>query len=366
MARRRGDRKKPRTTDQVNGTAEALCLANLKPVVVKYVLEPYLPSGMVCLLEGDPASGKSYLAAEFGAAVTCGRSEDVGIGGAPPGRRSKSPASVIYLTAEDSPSTVRDRFAAQGADLTRVFCVPRPISLRNVAAYEELLVRHRPALMIVDPVQALLDGVNMNAANTVRVALHPLVELAARYETTVLIVRHLSKAGGAKSIHRGLGSIDFSAVARSALRIGEDPEHPGTRVLVHVKNSLGPPGASLEFEIGERLVWLGRSELTAEDLDRRAKKARGRSALEMAHEFVQNQLGRGAKPAKDLRVQARRAGITDRTLERAAKELGVVHERLGRTGSRGSGQWVWVLPNSVANLIERRQAPARPGLEGVD
>jgi len=205
----------------------------------------------------------------------------------------------------------------------------------------------------------------MNAANTVRVALHPLVELAARHGTTILVVRHLAKGGSGRAIHRGLGSVDFSAVARSALRIGEDPERPGARVLVHVKSSLGPPGPSLEFEIAERLVWLGRSELTAEDLDRRAKRPRGRSAVEVAEGFVLEQLCRGPKPAKEVRALARRAGIMDRTLERAAKNLRVLHERLGKTGSRGSGQWVWLLPD-VANLIDRPRGQEASGLESDD
>src|SRR5690606_40280420 len=105
--------------------------------------------------------------------------------------------------------------------------------------------------------------------NAVRVALTPLITLAAEREVTVLAIRHLAKAGRGRAITRGLGSIDFSAAARSVLRIGEDPSSPGSRVLVHVKNSVGPVGSSLEFEIEDGLVWLGRSELSSRDLDAR-------------------------------------------------------------------------------------------------
>jgi hypothetical protein len=193
------------------------------------------------------------------------------------------------VTGEDSPETLRERFAAQGADLSRVRLVSRAVSPGTLAP----LMR----LVVIDPIQAVLDGVALGSASAVRVPLAPLVSLATKAEFSVLAIRHLAKAGGGRAIYRGLGSIDFSAVARSVLRIGEDPERPEGRVLVHVKNSLGPLGPSVEFEIADRLSWLGRSELTAHDLDAKPKGARGRSALDLAEEWLREFLAvRATRP----------------------------------------------------------------------
>ncbi|MCW8137708.1 MAG: AAA family ATPase [Planctomycetota bacterium] len=322
---------------------EAVRLSEVAPSPPRFLVEPYVPLGAITLLEGDPSAGKSYVAAELAAAVTTGRTPELVrlAGHAHPATKARS---VLYVTSEDLPETLRDRFAAQDADLTRAFVVRAALSARDLSPLERLVQRHRPALVVIDPVHALLDGVNMGSANGVRVALAPLAALAADHGFALLAIRHLAKAGGGRAIYRGLGSIDFSAIARSVVRIGEDPERPESRVLVHVKNSLGRLGPSIELEIGERLVWLGRSELSAQDLDARPRRARGRSAVDLAAEFVRAALAGGPLPAAEVRAEAVKAGIPERTLERAQQELGVVHLRVNDRARRGRGTWTWQLP----------------------
>jgi hypothetical protein len=46
--------------------------------------------------------------------------------------------------------------------------------------------------------------------------------------------------------------------------------------------------------------------------------------------------------AKDVYKEAKSAGITDRTLERAKAQLGVRSRKLGRDA--GSAHWAWTLP----------------------
>lgn len=331
-----------RPDKEVADEFEAVRLSDVPPEEVRYLVEPYLPLGALCLLEGDPAAGKSYVAADLGAALTRGREPFLGLHEP---KTLGAPRNVLYVTAEETPHALRDRFAAQGADLERVFCVTRAISARNLEPLVRLLDKHKPGLVVIDPLQALLDRVNMSSANAVRVALAPLVSLAGERRCSVLMVRHLAKAGSGRAIYRGIGSIDFSAIARAVLRIGEDPARPGYRVLVHVKNSHGALGLSVEFEIGERLVWLGKSELTARDLDAMPPRTRGRSALEIAEEFLRDELKQGPRRAMDVRTAAANVGIAERTLERAQKNLAIAHER-GNTGGepRGKGRWIWRLP----------------------
>lgn len=331
---------------------EVVRLSDVAPSAPRFLVEPYVPFGAITLLEGDPSAGKSYVAAELCAAVTTGRTPEL-VTLAGHARPVAKPRSVLYVTAEDAPETLRDRFAGQDADLTRASVVRSTISARDLGPLERLVQRTRPALVVIDPIHALLDGVNMSAANGVRTALAPLAKLAAERAFAIVAIRHLGKAGAGRAIYRGLGSIDFSAIARSVVRIGEDPERPGSRVLVHVKNSLGPLGPSVELEIGHRLVWLGRSELSAQDLDARPRRARGRSAVDLAQEFVRAALAAGPRPAAEVRAEAAKAGIAERTLERAQQEVGVVHLRVNERGSRGAGTWTWQLPSGGEGAATR-------------
>lgn len=341
-------RKKPPTPQPMREPSSAprvraVPLSQVAPTPVRFLVEPYLPLGTVNLLEGDPGTGKSTLAAAIGAAVTRGRAVDMGI----QARGDLSgPRSVLYVTNEDRQATLRARFEAHGADLDRVLCVSDELSLRDVDPLRQLVEDHQPALVVVDPLHALLAGVNMSSANGVRVALTPLVTLAAKHDLCVLGIRHLAKASSDRTMYRGLGSIDFAAIARSVLRAGVDPCAQGERALVHVKCSVAPLGPSVEYELGDQTVtWLGRSELTAADLDARGQRTRGRSALEVAEDFLEELLRSGAKPAAEVVKAARDAGIAERTLERAEKSVGIRHLRVNEGGEgRGRGHWVWSLP----------------------
>jgi hypothetical protein len=48
----------------------------------------------------------------------------------------------------------------------------------------------------------------------------------------------MNKQQGTKSAYRGLGSIDFQAVARSVLLIGRTKENPELRIVAHEKVAL--------------------------------------------------------------------------------------------------------------------------------
>lgn len=347
---------------------EPICLADVPPESPRFLAAPYVPVGAVTLLEGDPGAGKSYVAADLGAAISSGRSLELEPASAAPrrpaGRRGRA---VLYVTTEDQPTTLRERFLAQDADLERVLLLRHAFSVKDLSPLVRLIKKHDPALVVIDPIHALLEGVALASANAVRVALAPLATLAQDRGLALVAIRHLAKAGGGRAIYRGLGSIDFSALARSVLRVGEDPDRPGSRALVHVKNSLGPLGPSVEFEITDRLVWLGRSELSAQDLDARPRRGRGRSSVEIAADFVRELLAGGARAASEVREAATAAGIRERTLERAQAKLGVVHLRLGDgKRRRGGGQWTWQLPPGGAGGPARKQAGRHkePGTEG--
>ena len=94
-------------------------------------------------------------------------------------------------------------------------------------------------VLILDPIQAYLGGtMDMNRANEARDMTKRLSLLAEKYKCAILLIGHMNKAGGNKAAHRGMGSIDFFAVARSVLLVGRIQGESDLRAVVQIKNNL--------------------------------------------------------------------------------------------------------------------------------
>ena len=232
----------PTVTDTAGGDTRIRPASAFAPERAAYLVQPYLPRGMVSILGGVSAAGKTSLALDVCARLTRGAAFA-------PDTPPQPPATVLYLTAENDPNKVlRPRAEAMGADLDRLY-------FQDGASYsmgdEELaaLCRvYRPALLVFDPIQSYLgQGVQMNRAEQVRPLLDHLGALAKELDMAVLLISHMSKPGPGvcSALDRLLGSSDFRNAARSILIAGRDPEHPEVRVVAHAKNSLGQPGESL-------------------------------------------------------------------------------------------------------------------------
>jgi hypothetical protein len=97
-------------------------------------------------------------------------------------------------------------------------------------------------LVVIDPIMAFLEpAVATGSDHAVRRSLAPLAQLAERRECTILLVRHLTKAGGRRCIYRGTGSIGLIAACRAAWLAARDPDDSGCCVLAQVNNNLAPP-----------------------------------------------------------------------------------------------------------------------------
>lgn len=85
-------------------------------------------------------------------------------------------------------------------------------------------------MLILDPIQAYLGGgIDMNRANEARNITKQLGMLAEKYQCAILLIGHMNKAAGNKAVYRGMGSIDFFAVARSVLLVGRVKGEPDIR-----------------------------------------------------------------------------------------------------------------------------------------
>jgi len=312
-------------------------LSDIEPEEVSWLWEPYLPQGKLTLIEGDPGTGKTWVSLAI-----CARLTSEG-------------QQVIYASCEDGiADTLRPRVDGMSGDLSKFFILRglqidgrlESFDLGQLLYLREAIDKVKPSLVVLDPVQGFLGcDVDMHKANEVRSRLAGVIGLADEFGCSVLLVRHLNKTNSFKGIYRGLGSIDFSAAARSIILVGMKDKQ---RALIHMKNSLGPIGPSLGFEIKEgRFLWKGEVDITESDILGEPDKPEKRSALKEAIEFLEEVLEGGPVSKREIDKQARACGISDITLRRAKSELNI--KVLRERNSKGKVvAWLWSLPDVQA------------------
>lgn len=133
---------------------------------------------------------------------------------------------------------------------------------------EEAIKRTNAKLLILDPIQAYLGGgMDMNRANEARDMTKRIGALAEKYKCAIVLIGHMNKASGNKAAYRGMGSIDFYAVARSVLLVGRVEGEPNLRAVVQIKNNLAAFGQAKAFELSEGgFEWKGDYEITADEV----------------------------------------------------------------------------------------------------
>ena len=111
-----------------------------------------LALGKLALLDGDPELGKSLITLDLCARLSCGRPW-------PDGSASPGPQSAIINAEDREDDTICPRLWALGADLGRVFFLPRDAALGGVdfclparaEALERALTQTGARLVVIDP-----------------------------------------------------------------------------------------------------------------------------------------------------------------------------------------------------------------------
>ena len=301
---------------------------------VQWLWYPYIPLGKLTVIQGDPGEGKTTFVLAMIAALTKGE--------ALPEREPLDPVNILYQTAEDGlADTIRPRLDALGADCSRVLVIDeskRELSLSD-ERIRQAMEKTGAKLLVLDPLQAYLGAeVDMHRANEVRPILKRLGSVAEQMGCAVILIRHLNKMQGQKSGHRGMGSVDFQAAARSVLLVGRTKEDPQLRIVVPDKSSLAPEGESTAFALDpeQGFQWKGYCAYNAEELLGGSTKQVQTKTMQ-AEETLRNLLDKPA-PAEEILRRITAVGISERTLMTAKKNLGVLSEKRG-------GQWFWRLPS---------------------
>jgi hypothetical protein len=278
------------------------------------------------------------------------------------------------MTAEDGlGDTVRPRLEDMGADLRRVTALTAvrdaqgrertPSLVEDLAAIEEVLATGDFGLVVLDPINAYLGTeLDTHRDAPLRAVLGPLAALAERRHVTIIGIRHLTKGQRDRAIYRGQGGIAYTAAARVVLLVGINPDNTQERVLAVIKNNLCPQPPAMGFEISDgRFLWRGETDVTPAALLAPDVPYSEHSTQADAVDLLGGILAGGPVPVKDIEAEARAAGVSWRTVERAKVTLGIHAERRGEPGRRGGGTWHWSLPTiKTATTLHRKVADLMP------
>lgn len=312
-------------------------MSDVQSQTVDWLWYPFIPYGKLTIIQGDPGDGKTTLVLNIAAKLSKGEGLDSDM-------KITEPVNIIYQTAEDGlADTVKPRLERAEAVCERIMVIDETEkSLSMIDERLENAIKQTGArVLILDPIQAYLGGgMDMNRANEARDMTKKLGILAEKYKCAIILIGHMNKAAGNKAAYRGMGSIDFFAVARSVLLVGRIEGQENTRAVVQIKNNLAAFGNSKAFELTEAGVqWLGDYEITADELlggvtPKANKKER---AKQLIYELAETN---NVVKSEDIVNLAEEKGISKRTLENAKKELGIKGKRIGEA-------WYWRLDDIV-------------------
>jgi len=301
-----------------------------------WIWYPYIPAGKITVIQGDPGDGKTTFILNIAALLSRGIP-------LPESSAQIKPMSVIYQSAEDDvEDTIKPRLLSASADCSKIAYInsSKEKLTINDPRIEQAICDVNANMMILDPLQAYLSAdSDMHRAADMRPLMHHLAGIAKRTGCAIVIIGHMNKAAGAKSLYRGLGSIDISAAARSILLVGRLKSDPNIRVMTQLKNNLAPEGNAVAFELDEKagVRWIGYYDVTPDDmLTGVPQYSDDENKHIQATDIMKELLEGGPVPCNLVYETCLERGIKKRTVDASKKTIGV------KSIKKADG-WYWTL-----------------------
>lgn len=307
--------------------------SSVQETEVEWLWYPYIPYGKLTLLQGDPGEGKSTFILNIAALLTTGKAM-------PDGYSASGMQTVIYQCCEDGAAdTVKPRLMAAGADCRKVAYIvdgEEALTLDD-GRIEEAIIKTGARLLIMDPLQSFVpqDG-DLHNAGRMRSLLGNLAAVAEKHRCAIVLVGHMNKSQNGKSLYRGLGNIDITAIVRSVLMVERDEDDPKIRYMFPIKSSLAVEGDAIAFKFDRRhgFQWIGpcahkHFEETEEEVQE--------NKVETAERILKNLLMERDMPSTQIINLTAQVGISERTINKVKKKLGI-------TSYRTENKWYWSLP----------------------
>jgi hypothetical protein len=301
----------------------------------------------VNVLQGGKGAGKS-LFYTWAAAIYLG-AQPTPPGAAKPERKGR----VLLATEEPYADHAFPRFKALGvkpgsiawagkADGSAAAKFHLPDAYDRI---EHAIRRQHVGLVIVDTFTHFLQRTfSPNEETHVRQTLDPAVRLGEEHDVTFVFTQHLTKDKKGAAIEHGRGSGALPEIARSVAQFARPDPRSFAGLVSNVGGQTGDDGRVWSYRLeqlgGVRAFVLGEELHVGQGVDMQAlEEAAERSWFDVCVEFLREELKNGPRDSADMHRMARnQLGCAERTMDKAAKHLGVVFKRHG-TGKDHRSTW---------------------------
>ena len=339
--------------------------SDVTPTSIQWLWPERFPFGYLAIIAGPGGVGKSTIAVAIAATVSRG-------GQWPDGAARAQLGKVAWITGEESiEQQLTPRLLAAGANMDNILFIEgvirdggycsesaSPVRMSTDAQQIIDLKRDNPdlSLVVIDPLSAFLDSRDSHNEADTRKVFTAWIQAAEEAGVTIIFIAHHNKSMGAQMRDRLSGSVAIRNAVRVVYVAVEDPDIPGQCLLLPEKSNLSDcqiPGlrykiVGKDWHAGQMsgnvgvVEWIGETDIRANQLVNAGLPTAPPKDAALA--FLSSELESGPQPAEQLVARALEMGISQRTLERAKKQLNIVSRKNGTTG-----KWYWHHPEHELN-----------------